>query len=109
EGIPKRLRQVVDEVGYLTLPAVVCVILSRAARASPETFLFCCASVRSGCSASSRSSMSLSGSSGTGLGAVRPFFLAIENNIVKPSQILGQLSVLFVCINKITMLPGSPE
>ncbi|KAL6747056.1 hypothetical protein V8C86DRAFT_2921541, partial [Haematococcus lacustris] len=29
--------------------------LSRAARASPETFLFCCASVRSGCSASSRS------------------------------------------------------
>ncbi|KAL6762717.1 hypothetical protein V8C86DRAFT_2514320, partial [Haematococcus lacustris] len=63
--------------------------LSRAARASPETFLFRCASVRSGCSASSRSSMPLSGSSGTSLGTIRPFFLAIENSNVKPSQILG--------------------
>ncbi|KAL6752830.1 hypothetical protein V8C86DRAFT_2743498, partial [Haematococcus lacustris] len=71
--------------------------LSRAARASPETFLFCCASARSGCSASSRSSMSLSVSSGTGLGTVRLFFLAIENNIVKPSQILGIVS--FVCLH----------
>ncbi|KAL6754871.1 hypothetical protein V8C86DRAFT_2689257, partial [Haematococcus lacustris] len=42
--------------------------LSRAARASPETFLLRSASVRSGCSASSRSSMSLPRSSGTGLG-----------------------------------------
>ncbi|KAL6750993.1 hypothetical protein V8C86DRAFT_2792780 [Haematococcus lacustris] len=72
--------------------------LSRAARASPETFLFCCASVRSGCSASSRSSMSLSGSSGTGLGTVRLFSLAIENNIVKPSQILGIIG--FVCLHQ---------
>ncbi|KAL6752834.1 hypothetical protein V8C86DRAFT_2744143, partial [Haematococcus lacustris] len=71
--------------------------LSRAARASPEAFLFRCASVRSGCSASSRSSMSLSGSSGTGLGTVRLFFLAIENIIVKPSQILGIVS--FVCLH----------
>ncbi|GFH26344.1 hypothetical protein HaLaN_24479, partial [Haematococcus lacustris] len=56
--------------------------LSRAARASPEAFPFRCASVRSGCSASSRSSMSLSGSSGTGLGTVRLLFLAIENSNV---------------------------
>ncbi|KAL6747787.1 hypothetical protein V8C86DRAFT_2898597, partial [Haematococcus lacustris] len=52
--------------------------LSRAARASPEAFLFRCASVRSGCSASSRSSMSLSGSSGTGLGTV-PLFCSHRN------------------------------
>ncbi|KAL6754510.1 hypothetical protein V8C86DRAFT_2699871, partial [Haematococcus lacustris] len=65
--------------------------LSRAARASQEAFLLRCASVRSGWSASSRSSMSLSWSSGTGLGTVRLFFLAIESKIVKPPQ------VSFVC------------
>ncbi|KAL6754078.1 hypothetical protein V8C86DRAFT_2713039, partial [Haematococcus lacustris] len=62
--------------------------LSPAARASPEVFLLRSASVSSGCSASSRSSMSLSGSSGTGLGTVRLFFLAIDIKSVKTSQIL---------------------
>ncbi|KAL6747391.1 hypothetical protein V8C86DRAFT_2911077, partial [Haematococcus lacustris] len=71
--------------------------LSRAARASPEAFLFRCASVRSGCSASSRSSMSLSGSSGTGLGTVPLVFVAIEIKSVKPLQILGIVG--FVCLH----------
>ncbi|GFH07804.1 hypothetical protein HaLaN_02664 [Haematococcus lacustris] len=64
--------------------------LSRAARASPETFMFRCASVRSGCSASSRSPMSLSGSSGTSLGtllqAIGLRVLGVESSCIVATQ-----------------------